>query len=73
MPLHQIVTLVLAEAERPMTVNEIRMAAEQHLGRPPPRATLKATLATGVGGALRRFRRVRHGVYELEERTSLPS
>src|SRR3989442_6306097 len=55
MALHQVVTLVLADARQSMRVSEIRAAAEQRLGRPLPRTTLKAALAAGVAGDPRRF------------------
>jgi hypothetical protein len=50
-----------------MQVSDIREAAQQRLGRPLPRSTLKASLAAGVRGDPQRFRRTRYSVYELME------
>ncbi len=48
-PLHQVVTLVLAEVGRPMRVSEIHAAAEHRLGQHLLRNSLKAALAAGAG------------------------
>jgi hypothetical protein len=64
-PLHQVVTLVLAEVGRPIRVGEIHAAAEQRLDQHLLRNSLKAALAAGAGLDTPRFRRACRGVYEL--------
>ena len=48
-----------------MPASEIHSAAEELAGQPLLRTSVKAALAAGSSGASQRFRRVRHGVYQL--------
>jgi hypothetical protein len=56
---------VLAAADEPMRVGEIRAAAEKLLGQPVPNQSVLWTLHMGVKGDLPRFKRVAHGHYRL--------
>jgi hypothetical protein len=64
-PVLETVTLVLELAGEPMRAREIHAAAEQLADEPPLWKSVKAALATNVTGEHPRFRRVRHGVYQL--------
>ena len=61
----ETVTLVLEQAGNPMQVREIHAAAEQLAGEPLLWKSVKAALAANVTGEHPRFRRVRHGVYQI--------
>ena len=61
----ETVTLVLELAGKPMRVREIHAAAEQLAGEPLLWKSAKAALAANVTGEHPRFRRVRHGVYQI--------
>jgi len=56
---------VLEQAGDPMQVREIHTAAEQLAGELLLWKSVKAALAANVTGEHPRFRRVRHGVYQL--------
>ena len=64
-PVLETVTLVLERAGEPIRAHEIHAAAEQLAGEPLLWKSVKAALATNVTGEQPRFRRVRHGVYQL--------
>jgi hypothetical protein len=64
-PVLETVMLVLERAGEPMHVREIHTAAEQLAGKPLLWKSVKAALATNVTGEHPRFRRVRHGVYQI--------
>ena len=59
------VTHVLEIADRPMSTGEIYRAAEELAGQPLLQTSVKAALAACSSGPSPRFRRVRHGVYQL--------
>ncbi len=61
----ETVTRVLKLAGRPMQVREVHLAAQQLAGESVLLASVKAALAAGTADLPPRFRRVRHGVYEL--------
>jgi hypothetical protein len=52
-----------------MHVGEIHRAAEELAGEPLLRTSVKPALAAGASDRSQRFRRVRHGVYELARPT----
>jgi hypothetical protein len=64
-PVLETVRLVLEQAAEPMRVHEIHGTAEQLAGKSLLRTSVKAALAAGASGERPRFRRVRHGVYQL--------
>jgi hypothetical protein len=64
-PVLETVTLVLELAGKPMRAREIHAAAEQLLGQPLRWTSVKGALAGYASGPERRFRRVRHGIYEI--------
>ena len=64
-PVLETDTLVLERAGEPMHVREIHTAAEQLAGKPLLWKSVKAALAANVAGEHPRFRRVRHGVYQI--------
>ncbi|HEY5159838.1 MAG TPA: hypothetical protein VII83_02085 [Gaiellaceae bacterium] len=64
-PVLETVTLVLEQAEKPMRVREIHAAACELVGEPLLRKSVKAALSADVTGEHPRFRRVRHGIYQL--------
>src|SRR5437899_3215149 len=64
-PVLTTVTRVLELSGRPMRANEIHAAACDLLGRPLRWSSVKGLLSAYTIGGDRRFRRVRHGVYEL--------
>ena len=66
-PVLDTVTLVLKRAEKPMRAREIHASAEKFAGSQLLWKSVKAALATNVTGEHPRFRRVRHGVYQLAE------
>jgi len=57
--------MVLERAEEPMRAQEIHAAAERLTGESLRWTSVKAALSAGVVGERPRFRRVRHGVYQL--------
>ena len=59
------VTRVLEQADTAIKVAEIHRAAEQLAGEPLCGSSVKATLAEHAAGTDARFRRVRHGYYEI--------
>ena len=61
----EIVTLVLEQAGEPMRAREIHAAAEEFAGAPLLWKSVKAALSADVASEHSRFRRVRHGVYQL--------
>jgi len=61
------VTLVLERAGKPMPAREIHATACELFGNPLLWKSVKAALAANVTGEHPRFRRVRHGVYQLAE------
>ena len=61
----ETVTLVLERAGKPMRAREIHAAACELAGEPLLSKSAKAALSTNVAGEHPRFRRVRHGVYQL--------
>jgi hypothetical protein len=61
------VTLVLELAGKPMRVREIHAAACELVGEPLLWKPVKAALSANVMGEHSRFKRVRHGVYQLAE------
>jgi hypothetical protein len=64
-PVLETVTCVLERAKEPMPVAEIHRAANELLGRPLRRSSVKGTLAAHAVGRDRRFTRTGRGVYEL--------
>ena len=60
------ITRVLEEANYPMRAREIHAAASELAGEPLLWSSVKAALSADVTGEHPRFRRVRHGVYQLE-------
>ena len=64
-PVLETVTLVLERAGKPLRAREIHAAAEQLAGEPLLRKSVKAALSADVASEHSRFRRVRHGVYQL--------
>ena len=64
-PVLETVTLVLELAGKPMRAREIHAAACELVGEPMLWKSVKATLSAGVMGECPRFRRVRHGIYQL--------
>ena len=65
-PVLKAVTMVLEQAGGPMRSREIHEAACDLAGEPLLRTSVKAALSADVTGEHPRFRRVRHGVYQLE-------
>jgi hypothetical protein len=64
-PVLETVTLVLKRAGEPLPAREIHATACELAGAPLLWKSVKAALATNVTGEHPRFRRMRHGVYEL--------
>ena len=64
-PVLKAVTMVLEQAGGPMPAREIRAAACELAGEPLLSKSVKAALSANVAGEHPRFRRVRHGVYQL--------
>ena len=64
-PVLETVTLVLERAGKPMPAREIRAAACELAGEPLLSKSVNAALSANVAGEHPRFRRVRHGVYQL--------
>lgn len=64
-PVLETVVLVLERADQPMRAIEIHAAAEQLAGRTLLWTSVKAAISAEPSGPFPRFRRVRHGVYEL--------
>ena len=64
-PVLETVTLVLDRARRPMRAREIHRAACELAGEPLLWKSVKSALSVDVTGEHPRFRRVRHGVYQL--------
>ena len=64
-PVTETVNMVLERAEEPMRAQEIHAAAERLTGESLRWTSVKAALSAGVVGERPRFRRVRHGVYQL--------
>ena len=61
----ETVTLVLQLAGEPMRACEIHAAATELLGTPLQWRSVKGILSAYTIGGDKRFRRIRHGVYEL--------
>lgn len=61
----ETVTMVLDRAGKPMRAREIHAAACELVGEPLLWKSVKAALSANVTGEHPRFRRVRHGVYQL--------
>ncbi len=61
--LTRIIEQVLAEAEGPMRMHEIHAAAEELIGQPVPRSTVKNCLANNCKGEKARFVRLERGRY----------
>ena len=61
----ETVTLVLELAGKPMRAREIHAAACELVGEPLLWKSVKAALSANVTGEHSRFRRVRHGAYQL--------
>ena len=61
------VTQVLEQAGQPMRASEIHAEANVLLGRPIRLSSIKGILSAYTLGGDRRFRRIRHGVYDLRE------
>ena len=61
----ETVTMVLELAGRPMRPREVHATACELVGRPLSWSSVKGILSAYTIGGDRRFRRVRHGVYEL--------
>jgi hypothetical protein len=59
------ITRVLEEANCPMRAREIHAAASELVDEPLLWKSVKAALSADVTGEHPRFRRVRHGVYQL--------
>jgi hypothetical protein len=59
------ITTVLELADRPMRARDIHTAAEELLGRPIKRTSVKATLAGHACGPQPRFQRTGYGLYRL--------
>ena len=64
-PVLETVTLVLERAGKPMPARAIHEAAYELTGEPMLWKSVKAALAANVTGEHPRFRRVRHGVYQI--------
>ncbi|HEY5159702.1 MAG TPA: hypothetical protein VII83_01400 [Gaiellaceae bacterium] len=64
-PVLETVTMVVERAAEPMRAHEIQAAAERLVGESLRCTSVKAALSAGVAGEKPRFRRVRHGVYQL--------
>ena len=62
------VTRVLKLAGEPMMVSDIHGAVKRVLDDSVPLSTVKDALSVHTVGGDRRFRRVRHGIYELAGR-----
>jgi hypothetical protein len=61
----ETVTLVLKLAGRPMRACEIHATATELVGAPLRWRSVKGILSAYTIGGGKRFRRVRHGVYDL--------
>jgi hypothetical protein len=59
------ITAVLVHAEKPLRARDIHAAAEELLGWPIKRSSVKATLAAHASGPLPRFERVGYGRYRM--------
>ncbi len=64
-PVLETVTMVLELAGKPMRAREIHAAACELVGEALLWTSVKGALAGCASGPERRFRRVRHGVYEI--------
>jgi len=64
-PVLETVTLVLERAGEPMRAREIHAAACELVGEPLLWESVKAALSADVASEHSRFRRVRHGVYQI--------
>jgi hypothetical protein len=62
----ETVTVVLELADRPMLPREIHARACELIGKPLLRSSVKGILSAYTIGGDRRFRRVGHGLYELD-------
>jgi hypothetical protein len=69
----ETVRLVLEQAAQPMRVQDVHAAAEQLAGKSLLRRSVKAALAAGASSRRPRFRRVRHGIYQLAGKQSIRS
>jgi hypothetical protein len=59
------VASILETAAEPLPVRDIHTTVEELLGEPVPYSTMKDALSTHSGRGDHRFRRTRHGRYEL--------
>ena len=66
-PVLGAVTLVLERASVPMRTIEIHEAAQQLLGRPLLRSSVRGILSAHTLGDDHRFTRIRRGLYQLRE------
>jgi hypothetical protein len=66
-PLLDAVTAVLERASQPMRTIEIHAAAQQLLGRPLLRSSVRGTLSSHTLRDGQRFIRVRRGLYQLHQ------
>ena len=66
-PVLEAVTLVLERARVPMRTIEIHDAAQQLLGRPLLRSSVRGILSAHTLGDDHRFTRIRRGLYQLHE------
>jgi hypothetical protein len=64
-PVLEAVTLALEGASWGMRTIEIHAAAEEHLGRPLLRSSVRAILSAHTLGGDHRFTRLRRGIYQL--------
>lgn len=63
------VVKVLAAADRPMRMAEVRTAVDALLGRPVSKDSINWCLSTGARGKEPRFERVGRGCYRLRRAT----
>jgi hypothetical protein len=66
-PVLEAVTLVLERASAPMRTIEIHAAAQQLLGRPLLRSSVRGILSAHTLADDHRFTRIRRGLYQLRE------
>ena len=64
-PVLEAVTSVLGRSSAPMRTIEIHAAAEELLGRPLLRSSVRGILSAHTLGSGHHFNRLRRGVYEL--------
>ena len=64
----EAVTAVLDRAGCPLRVREVHAAVEELYGERVPFSSVNEALSTRAGGDGQRFRRVRHGIYDIAAR-----